>query len=82
MVLSGGLIGPAIDKSNYTGGFGGTEIFMGCSDTDFHIPLSRLIESQTVATEMGADVDLRIYPTMGHVISEDELLKVRCMIQP
>jgi phospholipase/carboxylesterase len=80
MVLSGGLIGPAIDKRNYSGDFAGTEIFMGCSDTDFHIPLPRLHESKAVATEMGADVDLRIYPAMGHLISEDELLKVRSMI--
>ena len=82
MVLSGGLIGPAIDKSNYSGNFASTEIFMGCSDTDFHIPLPRLYESKVVAEEMGARVDLEVYPGMGHLISEDELNKVRMMIQP
>lgn len=81
MVLSGGLIGPVIDKSNYNGDFGGTEIFMGCSDTDFHIPLPRLHESKAVAAEMGAHVGLRIYPGMDHTIIEDELQKVRSMIQ-
>ena len=80
MVLSGGLIGPAIDKSNYSGDFAGTDIFMGCSDTDFHIPLPRLHESKVVAAEMGAKVDLEVYPGMGHLISEHELSKVRSMI--
>jgi Predicted esterase len=81
MVLSGGLIGPKIDRSNYSGDFAGTEIFIGCSDADFHIPLQRLEESKAVVTEMGAKVDMRIYPGMGHTINEDELQKVRSMIK-
>jgi phospholipase/carboxylesterase len=81
MVLSGGLIGPSIDESHYNGDFAGTEIFMGCSDVDFHIPLQRLHDSRAVAAAMGANVDLRIYPGMGHIINEDELQKVRSMIQ-
>ncbi len=81
MILSGGLIGPVIDKSNYRGNFDGTEIFMGCSNIDPHIPLARLHESKSVADEMGATVDLRIYPGMGHTLVEDELQKVRKMIQ-
>jgi phospholipase/carboxylesterase len=81
IVLSGGLIGPAIDKSNYSGNFAGTDIFMGCSDMDFHIPLPRLHESKVVAAEMGAKVDLEVYPGMGHLISEHELSKVKSMIE-
>ena len=80
MVLSGGLIGPVIDERNYRGDFAGTNIFIGCSDTDFHIPLQRLYDSAAVAAEMGATVDKRIYPGMGHIINEDELQKVRSMI--
>jgi phospholipase/carboxylesterase len=81
MILSGGLIGPAIDESNYRGGFDGTEIFIGCSDSDFHIPLQRLDESAALLAKMGAMVSKRIYPGMGHTINEDELQKVRSMIQ-
>ena len=82
MILSGGLIGPVIDEKNYRGGFAGTEIFIGCSDTDFHIPLQRLHDSAAVAAKMGAIVDKRIYPGMGHTINEDELQKVQSMLQP
>lgn len=80
MVLSGGLIGPEIDKSNYRGDFAGTDIFIGCSDSDFHIPLQRLHDSAAMVAKMGADVDLRIYPEMGHTINEDELQKTRSML--
>jgi phospholipase/carboxylesterase len=82
MILSGGLIGPYIDKSNYNGNFNRTSIFMGCSDVDFHIPLSRLLESKQVAEKMGAIVDLRVYPGMDHTIIEDEMQQVRKIIQP
>jgi predicted esterase len=81
MVLSGGLIGPKIEESNYSGDFAGTDIFIGCSDSDFHIPLQRLHDSAAMAAQMGANVDKRIYPGIGHTINEDELQKVRSMIQ-
>lgn len=81
MILSGGLIGPAIDRNNYRGHFAGTPIFMGCSDTDFHIPLHRLHDSKAVATEMGARVDLRIYPGMDHTITEAELQVIHTMLE-
>ena len=82
MVLSGGLIGPAIDRSRYAGDFAGTDILLGCSDVDFHIPLERVQESALLVAEMGATVDQRIYPGMGHVINEDELRQVSALLQP
>ena len=80
MVLSGALIGPAIEESNYSGDFAGTEIFIGCSDSDAHIPLQRLNDSAALVAAMGAKVDKRIYPGMGHLINEDELQKIKKMI--
>jgi len=80
MVLSGGLIGPEIDVTRYHGDFGGTKVFIGCSDIDFHIPLRRLHESEKVLMERGADVNLRIYPGMGHLINEDEIQQVKSII--
>lgn len=76
MVLSGGLIGPRIEKSHYNGDFAGTEIFIGCSDVDFHIPVQRVHDSADVAEELGAKVDKRIYPGMGHLINDDEFERV------
>ena len=80
MALSGGLIGPHIEKKNYSGNFNGTEILMGCSDIDHHIPVERVHESETMLKELGAKVDKRIYPGMGHYINEDELAACKAII--
>ena len=79
-VLSGGLIGPHIEKSNYSGDFRGTEIFIGCSNIDHHIPEHRLHESEEVVAPMGAKVDKRVYEGMDHIICEDEIQKVNEML--
>ena len=53
--------------------FDGTPVFLGCSDVDAHIPLERVHESAEVFRRMGAAVDERIYPRMGHTVNSDEL---------
>jgi predicted esterase len=73
VALSGGLIGPPGTPRNYPGEFDGTPVFIGCSDTDAHIPLKRVHESTAVFRRMGAVVDERIYPRMGHTVNRDEL---------
>jgi predicted esterase len=80
MGLSGALIGPPGTPREYTGSFDGTPIFLGCSDVDSHIPLWRVEESAEVLARMGAVVDKRIYPGMGHTVSPDELKAVRALL--
>jgi predicted esterase len=71
--LSGGLIGPPGTPRDYPGAFDGAPVFLGCSDIDPHIPLARVQESAEVFRRMGASVDERIYPRMGHTVNEDEI---------
>lgn len=78
--LSGGLIGPPGTPRGYTGTMAGTPVFLGCSDVDAHIPAARVHESAEVFARMGAAVDARIYPGMGHTINRDELLAVRSLL--
>lgn len=78
--LSGGLIGPPGTPREYAGNFGGTPVFLGCSDIDPHIPLERVKESAEVCRTMGATVDERIYPGMGHTVNVDEMTAVRAML--
>src|SRR3954469_18134556 len=73
VALSGGLIGPPGTPRDYPGAFGGAPVFLGCSDIDPHIPLARVRESAEVFRRMGASVDERIYPRMGHTVNRDEL---------
>jgi len=79
--LSGGLIGPPGTPRNYDGGFDGTPVFLGCSDIDPHIPLERVNESAEVFRRMGAAVDERIYPRLGHTVNYDEIEAVRALLK-
>ena len=78
--LSGGLIGPEGTDRNYDGTFGNTPVFLGCSDTDPHIPKERAWESEQVFRRMGADVTAKLYPNFPHSINEDELNIVNLLI--
>ncbi len=74
--LSAGLIGPLGLPRNYAGSFGGTPVFLGCSDIDSHIPLARVHESRDVFEKLGGEVTERIYPGMGHTVNADEIAHV------
>lgn len=78
--LSGGLIGPEGTPRNYGGSLGGTPVFLGCSDVDFHIPLKRVNESAEVLKALGGNVTENIYPGMGHTIVQDEINHVRAIL--
>ena len=80
VALSGGLIGPPGTPRDYPGSMENTPVFIGCSDIDAHIPVERIRESAEVFRRMGAVVDERIYPGMGHTINEDELSVVRALV--
>lgn len=79
--FSGGLIGPPGTARNYSGSFDGTPVFLGCSDIDPHIPVERVHESGAVLSRMGALVDERIYPQMGHTINEAEIDVVDALLR-
>ncbi len=73
LLFSGGVIGPDGTPRNYGGSLDGTPVFLGCSDIDPHIPLARVEETAEVFERLGAAVDKRIYPRMGHTINQDEI---------
>jgi predicted esterase len=79
--LSGGLIGPDSTPRSYSGSFDGTPAFLGCSDVDSHVPALRVTESAAVLRRMGADVTMKLYPGMGHLVNEDEIAAVTAMMQ-
>ena len=78
--LSGGLIGPPETPRNYEGSFANTPVFLGCSDQDSHIPKERVLESENVFQQMGANVTAKLYPNFPHSINEDELKIVNLLI--
>jgi len=78
--FSGGLIGPPGTPRTYSGSLNGTPVFLGCSDVDPHIPLERVHETRDVLAALGAAVDERIYPGMGHTINRDEIEAAKRML--
>jgi phospholipase/carboxylesterase len=80
--LSAGLIGPPGTSRAYTGRRAGLRVLLGCSDVDGHIPLARVHETESVLRSLGADVDARIYPGMGHTINADEIQALRNLLAP
>jgi predicted esterase len=75
--FSGGLIGPDGTPRDYPGSFAATPVFLGCSDIDPHIPLERVHHTADVLKRMGASVDVRIYPGMGHTVNDNEIEAAR-----
>jgi predicted esterase len=80
LVFSGGLIGPPGTPRDYTGSLDGTPVFVGCSDTDSHIPVERVHETTTTLRALGAEVDERIYPGMDHTIIPDEIERAMAVV--
>lgn len=81
LAFSGGLIGPPGTTWTEDGDFRATPVFLGCSDVDSHVPKARVNESAAVFRRMGASVDERIYPGMGHLINDDELARARAIVR-
>ena len=79
--LTGGLIGPPGTPRDYAGTLDDTHVFLGTSDPDPHVPLSRVRETEAVLTRMGAAVELRRYPGMPHTVNPDELDATRSLLE-
>jgi predicted esterase len=83
VAFSGGLIGPPDEPrpappEGRT--LGGTPVFLGCGDRDGHIPVASVEASAAVFQALGAAVDLRIYPGMGHTINQEEIGAARALL--
>jgi predicted esterase len=79
--FSGGLIGPTVGEPAEGGSLEGTPVFLGCSDVDPYIPAERVHESAALMEAMGAQVETVLYPGMGHTIVNDEIERMRAMLE-
>lgn len=78
--LSSGLIENGDQPRSYSGSLAGTPVLLGCSDVDFHIPVTRVERTAEVLAGLGAAVDKRIYPGMDHTINRDEINAINALI--
>lgn len=72
VAFTGGLIGQTLDETHYNGDFAGTPILITAGDSDPHVPVSRIQESESILKGLGAAVTVEIYPGKPHSISADE----------
>ena len=78
--FTGGLIGDRLYPEHYAGDFAGTPVFIGTSNPDPHVPVGRVQSSTALLTRMGAAVTEKIYPQMGHTISQEEIDAANALI--
>jgi len=78
--FTGGLIGDKIYAGNYGGDFDGTPVFIGTSDPDPHVPVTRVHATADVLKSMHAAVTTKVYPGMGHTILQDEIDEVNKLL--
>lgn len=71
--LAGGLIGDPLVARDDHGSLHGTPVLLACGTADSHIPEAIVRSSADVFRTLGATVDLRIYPGIGHDIVGDEI---------
>lgn len=65
----------------YTGSLDGTPVFLGCGDTDPHIPVERVHLSAKVLAALGGAVTERIYPGHDHGINVDEIRMAQALLR-
>jgi predicted esterase len=83
LAFSGGLIGPPESPrppAPAGATLGGAPVFIGCGDQDAHIPVASVEASADLLRRLGAAVDVRIYPGMGHTINQDEIGAARALL--
>lgn len=73
IIFTGGLIGQQISTNNYKGHFHATPVLITTGDADPHVPVSRVDETVSIMTELGAEVTRKIYKGRPHTILPGEI---------
>jgi predicted esterase len=79
VVFSGCLVGPpgTVWKPAGNASLKGLNVFISGSDVDEWIPESRTRETAQVLADLGANVEMRVYPGRPHIVSKEELAEAR-----
>lgn len=78
--LAGALPGGLNERRHYRGSLDGTPVLLACGDADEHIPEENVRAAAAAFGTLGAAVDMRIYPGLGHSIVGDQLDALRDML--
>lgn len=78
--FSGGLIGETVGPYAASRRLAGMPVFLSCSERDPHIPAERVRASATALAELGAVVDLRLYPGNSHTVTAAVVASARSLL--
>ena len=81
VLLIGGAIGPDGTRWDGPAMLAGTPAYLGTSDPDDWVPVSRVRETAAVLAERGASVSLEVYDDLGHQVNDAELVAVQRLIR-
>jgi len=79
-LIIGGAIGPEGTRWDGPADLAGTPAYLGTSDPDDWVPLTRVRETAAVLADRGARVTLEVFPDLGHRVNDAELDAVRGLI--
>jgi phospholipase/carboxylesterase len=79
-ILAGGLIGPKDTLRDYPGSLEKTPVYLGCSDPDPYFSPEWIRYSAEIFARLGARVESKLFPDLGHRINLDMLRAVRSMV--
>lgn len=71
IALTGGLIGPSETTFSISGSLDGTPALFATADPDTWVPVERVRQTAELFRAMNAEVDLRVYPGAGHLVTDD-----------
>ena len=77
----GGRIGPQGTAFEDGGDLARTPVYLGCGDSDPHIPWPRVEESATAFTRQNAEVTLRRYPGFPHAVHPEAVSFTRRLLE-
>ena len=82
IVFSGCLMGPAGTDWHPADGktLRGLRVFLTGSDMDEWIPEARTRQTAQVLADLGAEVEMRVYPSRPHLVSDLELAEARSFL--
>ncbi len=80
VAFSGSVIGPVEKSHEPAVDSTGLPVFIGCGTNDNWIPVRAAERSAEIFTAAGANVDLRIYDGMDHIINQDEVEATAALI--
>jgi predicted esterase len=81
VALSGCLLGPGDEPHDFEGSLEDTPVFLGSGEGDPHFPAQRVTAAADALTSLGAEMTMRLYPEPGHAVNDDEIRRIKGMIQ-